>query len=357
MPSSADRAELAVSGSAEGAAGPFQIQIEGGLTYPQCGADTILRAALRAGMGFPYECNSGGCGSCKFDLVEGSVTQLWPEAPGLTERDRRKNKLLACQVRATSDIMIKTRCRDEYRSVSTPVRQSAVLVEAVNVTHDIREFRFKTEATRASFLPGQYAMLQLPGVDSPRAYSMSNTGNDRGAWHFQIRRVPTGKATARLFDGLLVGDRIELDGPYGLAYLRQDNPRDILCIAGGSGLAPMVSIARGAAESGLLETRHLHFFYGGRTPRDICGESFLRELGRFGERIHFHPVVSAPDPSQEWVGRVGFVHEQVRETFGSELPRFEVYFAGPPPMTQSISDMLIVDNKVPFDQVHFDRFY
>ena len=357
MPDQAEAEGSAVPCPEQAASGAFQIQFEGGPSYVQSGADTVLRAALRAGMGFPYECNSGGCGSCKFDLVEGSVTQLWPEAPGLTERDRRKNKLLACQVRANSNLTIKMRCRDEYRAVATPVRQAALLVQVVNVTHDIREFRFKAETESAPFLPGQYAMLQLSGIDSPRAYSMSNTGNDRGEWHFQIRRVPNGKATAQLFGDLRVGEHIELDGPYGLAYLRQDSARDILCIAGGSGLAPMVSIARGAAESGMLGTRRLHFFYGGRTPRDICGESFLRALGGFGDRIHFHPVVSAPDPSQSWGGRVGFVHDQVREAFGADLPRFEVYFAGPPPMTQSISDMLIVDNKVPFDQVHFDRFY
>lgn len=357
MPGKVEAADSAVPCTKQVMAGAYRIQIEGGPSYVQTGADTVLRAALRAGIGFPYECNSGGCGSCKFDLVDGSVIRLWPEAPGLTERDRRKNKLLACQVNASSNLTIKARCRDEYRPATSPVRQSAEFVQALNVTHDIREFRFRAVGASAPFLPGQYAMLQLPGIESARAYSMSNTGNDRGEWDFQIRRVPHGKATARLFDDLRVGDRIELDGPYGLAYLRQDNARDILCIAGGSGLAPMVSIARGAAESGMLGTRALHFFYGGRTPRDICGETFLRALGGLGERIHFHPVISAPDPSQPWLGRVGLVHEQVREAFGADLPRFEVYFAGPPPMTQSISDMLIVENKVPFDQIHFDRFY
>lgn len=178
-------------------------------------------------------------------------------------------------------------------------------------------------------------------------------------WHFQIRRVPHGQATDRFFHHLKLGDEIEIDGPYGLAWLREDSPRDIVCAAGGSGLAPMVSIARGASASGMLATRHLHFFYGGRTPRDICGESFLSELPEFGSRIHFHPAVSMPeqDPDSSWDGETGFVHEVIRRRLDGHMSEFEFYFAGPPPMTQALQEMLMVGYRVPFEQVHFDRFF
>ncbi|MGH8434350.1 MAG: 2Fe-2S iron-sulfur cluster-binding protein [Pseudomonas sp.] len=336
-----------------------QILIEGEeKSFPQTGEDTILRAALRAGVGFPYECNSGGCGSCKFDVLEGKVENLWPEAPGLTDRDRRKNRLLACQCRAKGELRIKVRPSVEYRPIITPKRFRAGLVGSQPVTHDIREFRFVAHGP-ADFLAGQYAMLSIPGVEAARAYSMSNIGNAQGEWHFQIRRVPHGKATDRLFHHLRPGDEIEIDGRYGLAYLRTECPRDIVCVAGGSGLAPMVSIARAASQAGMLQTRHLHFFYGARTPRDLCGETFLRDLPEFGERIHYHPVVSLPgeDPQAEWSGETGFVHELVKRVLGEKMPEFEFYFAGPPPMTQSLQEMLMVGYRVPFEQVHFDRFF
>lgn len=334
-----------------------QISIEGGEggTFPQTGDDTILRAALRAGIGFPYECNSGGCGSCKFDIVEGEVQNLWPEAPALTDRDHRRGRLLACQCKAVGDLRIKVRPQAEYRSPIAAHRTTARFIEVREVTHDLLEFRFVTQHP-ATFLPGQYAMLAIPGVGSPRAYSMSNTGNDRHEWHFQIRRVPHGKGTEQLFHHLRAGDEMELDGPYGLAYLRPDSTRDIVCVAGGSGLAPMVSIARGASETGLLATRKLLFFYGGRTPRDICGESFLRELPEFGSSISFHPVVSMPG-DEPWSGETGFVHELVRRELGDRLPQFEFYFAGPPPMTNTLQQMLMVGYRVPFGQIHFDRFF
>ena len=327
-------------------------------TFDQFGKDTVLRAALRGGVGFPYECNSGGCGSCKFELLAGEVENLWPQAPGLTDRDRRKGHLLACQCMASTDIHIKVRTTPDCVPVIKPKRLRARFTAMNDITHDIREFRFVTEGG-ADFLPGQYAMLAIPGVSTPRAYSMSNVGNSAGERHFQIRRVANGVATDKLFHHLHAGDAIEIDGPYGLAYLRTDVTRDIVCVAGGSGLAPMVSIARGAAQSGMLKARQLHFFYGGRTPRDICGDTFLRELAGYGDRIHFHPVVSLPgdDHDTHWSGETGFVHEAVRRVFGDSLPNFEYYFAGPPPMTQTVQEMLMVGHNVPFAQIHFDRFF
>ena len=326
--------------------------------FDQQGKDTVLRAALRAGLGFPYECNSGGCGSCKFELLDGEIEDLWPQSPGLTERDRRKGKLLACQCVAMTDLRIKVRTTSECVPRIRPKRLRATFAGVHAITHDISEFRFLSEGG-SDFLAGQYAMLSIPGVSTPRAYSMSNLGNNQGEWHFQIRRVVNGAATSKLFSHLQVGEEIEIDGPYGIAYLRTEVSRDIVCVAGGSGLAPMVSIARGAEQSGMLKSRQLHFFYGGRTPRDICGEAFLRELPSFGDRIHFHPVVSLPgdEAGAHWGGETGFVHELVRRVLGGVLPSFEFYFAGPPPMTQTLQEMLMVGYRVPFEQIHFDRFF
>lgn len=321
--------------------------------------DTILCAALRAGVGFPYECNSGGCGNCRYELISGEVENLWPEAPALTNRDRRKGLSLACQGRAKTDLRIRVRQQEDTKPIVSPRRMLAVFLEARDISHDIREFRFRT-AGPAEFLPGQYAMLSVPGVSSRRAYSMSNIADagENGHWHFQIRSVPQGKATDVLFKHLAPGAEVELDGPFGMAYLRQDAPRDIVCVAGGSGLAPMISIARGASVAGMLAQRHLHFFYGAREPRDVCGEALLRELPEFDGHIHYHPVVSMPPgEAAAWSGETGFVHELVRRNLSTRIPEYEFYFAGPPPMTDALHQMLMLDCLVPFQQIHFDRFF
>ncbi|PKO56828.1 MAG: oxidoreductase [Betaproteobacteria bacterium HGW-Betaproteobacteria-21] len=327
-----------------------------GSTFVQAAGDSILRAALRAGVGLAYECNSGGCGGCKFELLAGEIENLWPEAPGLGERDRKRGRHLACQCRACGEISIAAPSAGEYVPRLPPRRQSAQLAWVRDITHDIREFRF-VAAEGADFLPGQYAMLDLPGVSSSRAFSLANTPNARREWHFQIRRVPHGLGTHALFDQLAVGDEIGLDGPYGMAYLRTDSPRDIVCVAGGSGLAPMISITRGAIEAGLLGERTLYFFYGARTPRDVCGEDMLRPLAGFGERIRFIPVVSLPGEDGQWSGATGYVHDQLERVLPGSFAAYEFYFAGPPPMTQAIQELLMIGHQVPFGQIHFDRFF
>lgn len=318
--------------------------------------DTILRAALRAGLGLSYECNSGGCGSCKFELMNGEIETLWPDAPGLTERDRKRGRHLACQCRALGPVDIKAPTAPEYQPRILPRRQRARLVGTRDITHDIREFRFRSEGD-ADFLPGQFAMLDLPGLSASRAYSLSNTPNEGREWHFQIRRVLHGQGTHVLFEKLAEGDEIGLDGPYGLAYLRTAPARDIVCAAGGSGLAPMVSIARGAAEAGLLTGRKLYFFYGARTARDVCGEAMLNALNDCAGQIVYIPVVSLPGDNGDWRGETGYVHDAVARLLPAELPSFEFYFAGPPPMTQALQELLMVGHRVPFDQIHFDRFF
>jgi toluene monooxygenase electron transfer component len=322
--------------------------------FVQSADDTILRAALRAGLGYSYECNSGGCGGCKFELVEGEIDNLWPEAPGLTPRDRARGRHLACQCRALGPISIRATTSAEYTPFVPPIRQKARLIGMMDITKDIREFRFKAEKS-ANFLAGQFAMLELPGVGSSRAYSMSNIANNENEWHFQIRYVENGLGTSFLFNQLGIGDEIEIDGPYGLAWLREDSPRDIVCIAGGSGLAPMISIARGAAQKGLLKDRKLYFLYGARTPEDVCGEDILRELGQ-DDAIKYIPIVSVPGVSN-WDGETGFAHDILRKIIKGDFKDYDYYFAGPTLMLQAVQELLMVEKCVSYHQVHYDRFF
>jgi toluene monooxygenase electron transfer component len=316
--------------------------------------DTVLRAALRAGLGFPYECNVGSCGNCLFEIVEGSVEHERKDAPGWNERHKARNRFLGCQAHPQGDLSIKVNLRDHYVPRYKPVRMKARIEGMVDVTHDIREFRLRP-ATPTRFLPGQYALLLVPGVGGARAYSMSNITGDGAAWDFQIKKVPGGAATTALFERVKAGDEIDVDGPFGMAYLRDDAPRDVLCLAGGSGLSPMVSIARGFAASETLRDRQLHFVYGGRKVRDIAGESFLKELPGCAGRIHYYPVLSEPE-GEMWSGRTGFITDAAAALFGDGLKDMEIYFAGPPAMATAVVKQMH-EAKVPPGQVHYDQFF
>jgi toluene monooxygenase electron transfer component len=323
-----------------------EVRVADGPAFPCAGDDTLLRAGLRAGLGFPYECNAGSCGTCKVELVEGTITSLRPDAPGLGERDRAKNRVLACQARPESDCRIKVRLRPENVPVHRPAKFTATLAATRDLTHDLREFTFSTHGA-PGFLPGQYALFYLPGLEAPRTYSMSNIDRGNGEWQFIVKRNPGGVGTNTLFDKVPVGGTVTLDGPYGLAYLRTDSPRDIVLIGGGSGLAPVLSLARGAVAAPGLAGRTIHAFYGARGERDLCGADELKCLPGFGERLFFTQVVSETE---------GFVHERVKKELGDRFAEFEFYFAGPPPMAEAVQRMLM-DARVPYPQVHFDSFY
>ena len=315
--------------------------------------DTILRAGLRAGLGLPYECNAGSCGTCRVELVTGEIDSIRPDAPGLNDADRARNRVLACQARPVTDCGVKVRLRPENVPRHRPARFAATLVRTRDLTHDMREFTFSAKGA-PGFRAGQYALFYLPGLDAPRTYSMSNTDDGSGEWQFIVRRVPGGAGTAALFDAVKVLGTIMLDGPYGLACRREDAARDLVCVAGGSGLAPILSIARETAAARREPARRIEAFFGARTARDICGREELSSLPGFGDRVRYEVVLSEPDAP--WEGATGFVHERVRAFVGDRWKDFEYHFAGPPPMVEAVQRMLI-DARVPFPQVHFDRFY
>ena len=132
--------------------------------------DTILRAALRAGLGMPYSCNVGECGNCRFDLIEGSVTHLRKDPPALTERDLKRNRRLGCQARPDGPCRIKFRSDQGCISKHRPRRRTGQLLSLTPLNHDMWEFALEIDGPD-DFLPGQYALVTVPGVEGARAYS------------------------------------------------------------------------------------------------------------------------------------------------------------------------------------------
>lgn len=334
----------------------FTIDFDGLNQTISCAAgDTILRAALRAGLGFPYECNSGGCGSCKFELVEGTVDTLWDDAPGLSPRDHARGRHLACQCTPLSPVKLKVRLKPAIATLR-PRRRAVVLTAQYALTTDMRELCFKDIAP-AEFCPGQFALLELPEVRGSRAYSMSNLPNPDGEWRFIIKRVPNGHGSGYLFEQLKTGDQIELDGPYGLAFLRPEVKRDIVCIGGGSGLSPMMSIAAAAVRESALRDQQVLLFYGGRRPQDICTPPLIARDAVLSARVTCFNAISDRASADGWAGECCLIHELVAKTLGANMQRHEFYFCGPPPMTDAVARMLVVEHHVPQDQLHYDRFY
>jgi toluene monooxygenase electron transfer component len=317
--------------------------------------DTLLAGGLRAGLGLPYECNSGGCGSCKMRVLEGKTRILWEGSPVWTEADRRRGRVLGCQAVPLTDCTIAVRELAANRPLVRPHRRTAILQSVKKLTHDMSEFVFATDSP-AAFLPGQYAALVLP-TGCRRIYSMANLANEQGQWHFIIRAVAGGTASAHLFASDAVGQQSVLDGPFGLAHLR-DTGRDIVCVAGGSGLAPILSIVRGALSDPRFADRRIILLYGARAVRDLACDRALVALPGFDQRVTY--VASLSDPGTgdaTWNGRRGLVHETLADAVGGQWSEYEYYFAGPPRMTEAVYRTLTEDSRVPPERLHFDQFY
>ena len=317
--------------------------------------DTLLGAILRARVGMPYECNAGGCGSCKYTLLEGTVASDLEDSAGLRASDRRKKKHLACISRPLSDCTIDLKIDPEYTPKITPQKTDAALHSIERLTHDLWEFRFDSTGS-ARFLPGQYAKLSLPGVNGPRSYSMSNVANEEGRWRFQIKRVEGGAASEVLFGRSLADLNVTIDAPYSIAHLRSDSARPTICIAGGSGLAPMVSILHGITQ---LESANADpvLYYGARTSRDVVDKNYFRTIRGFSPDDQYIPIVSEPEQGDKWSGATGLVHDFLKTCLGEGAHDYEYYLAGPPPMVDAVRRHLVLDRRVPVEQLHYDRFF
>lgn len=323
--------------------------------------ETVLRAGLRAGLPLPYECASGGCGSCRAQLVEGTVTTLWEDATGLSERDRRRgNRVLMCQSLPNGPCTVKAPRIIAAREVEepTPQRHAACLVGRQMLTCDTALFTLAFD-TPIEFLPGQFMLLESPaGVR--RAYSMAHPVRDVATVEFVIRAKPGGAASQWLFGDINLGDALVAEGPYGRAYAQPQSGRPVLCIAGGTGLAPILAIT----EHLLTAARppSLYLYIGARTDTDVVLLERLAKLHDMGANLAIsveHPNFSAaalgPGDFRFSPVRVGRVIDHVADDW-TALDEHDVYLAGPAGMVDAAMRALVGGAGAPADRVFFDRF-
>lgn len=267
--------------------------------------------------------------------------------------------MLACQSRPRTSATIKASLDERYRPPVPPTMQTGELKDIERLTPDMAEFTFKTRAP-ARFAPGQYILLSVASeVRGARAYSMSNLSNAEGDWRMVVKHKPGGACTSYLFDRLDVGGMVRVAGPYGLAYLREGCERDLVGIAGGSGISPILSIVRKALLEEPARNRGVHLFLGGRSPADIVDPRRFEDIReRADGRLHFYPAISEPAgvSAEEWSGDRGFIHEIVAQRAPGTIRDSEVFVAGPPPMIRET--LITLSNLgVPRERIHFDNFF
>jgi len=309
-----------------------------GKRFDVAAGENLLTALQHHDVPISYSCMAGRCGTCRCKVT--GADEAGSEAG---------SEVLACQTVVTGDCTIEIPEPDEV--VVHPARIVKATVTALaDLTHDIRMIRL-APAKPLSFSPGQYAMLQFT-PDHIRPYSMARLASD-GELEFHVRLVPDGRVGGYIRDTLKVGDTVRISGPLGTSYLRVRNDAPILCIAGGTGLAPVLSIVRGAVAANLPNPIHLYF--GVRSPRDAYGLDWLTELSQRHPRLRVDVVSTLPGDDNEAGLRTGLVTEAVAQDY-ADLQGWRAYLCGAPPMVDAASQLLR-DRGVQPAHIYADAFY
>ena len=304
-----------------------------------------LLEALRANdIPVSYSCMAGRCGTCRCKLVAGHVLESGREMQ--RPLGAQDEYVLACQTFLTESCTVEIPEPDEVVVHAAKIIKATV-VALEEQTHDIKRIRLKP-AKPLDFSPGQYAQLQFT-PDHIRPYSMAGLPAD-GELEFHVRLVADGRVTGYIADTLSVGDTVRVSGPLGSAYLRRKHEGPMLCVAGGTGLAPILSIIRGVIAEGMQNPIHLYF--GVRSERDVYGRPWLDELQRQHPQLQVHVVLTS---GQAPGCRTGLVTEAIARDWTS-LEGFRAYLCGAPPMVEATT-LCVKQMGVKPEQIYADAFY
>jgi naphthalene 1,2-dioxygenase ferredoxin reductase component len=305
----------------------------------------LLKALQDSQVPMSYSCMAGRCGTCRCRVLDGEVM----EGAGEQQRpfEGEQGFVLACQTYLTEPCTIEIPEPDEV--VVHPARIVKATVSTLeDLTHDIKRLVLRP-AKPVEFSPGQYVQLQFT-PEHTRPYSMAGLTDD-GLFEFHVRLVPDGRVTGYVANTLKVGDAVKVSGPLGSAYLRRKHEGPMLCVAGGTGLAPILSILRGAVAQGMKNPVHLYF--GVRSPRDIYGMPWLDALKRDHPGLSVHVVVtSGGDPTTQ---RCGLVTDAIEQDH-ADLSGWRAYLCGSPPMVEAAT-VVARRRGIAAEHIHADAFY
>lgn len=324
-------------------AGERVLEVEGG--------QPLLSALYSSEIFIPSACGGRGtCGYCKITVLSGGGPVLPTETPYLTRKEIRSGVRLACQVKVREDI--EARIPEELLNVKL---FSATVESTRSVTYDIKEIRLAlNDPPEITHSPGQYVQVQAPSPEGPvfRAYSISSSVHEPRTVELVVRLVPGGIASTYLHN-VQVGDPATFTGPFGEFELSDDPSVEVICVAGGCGMAPVKNIIYTIYER--WPDRSCWLFFGCRTTKDIFYLDEYEALAR--EHPSFHVVYALSDrlgPDETWDGETGFIHLAADKYLEPDVKR-QAFLCGPPPMIEAVTRVLHEKGLTP-DDIFYDEF-
>jgi NAD(P)H-flavin reductase/ferredoxin len=325
-----------------------------GVELPVPGNQSVLQAALEAGIDFPHSCKVGTCMACRSRLREGKVKAIRDFSYVLSAEELKAGYILACQAKVAPGERIVLEVEiDSHRPHHPQITTQGRITAQTPLTHDIVELCVALDQPLA-YTAGQYAALRTGDIARAREYSFARapTGADREL-RFFIRLTPGGQFTGWLFERSRVGETLEVSGPGGDFWLRaSDAP--LVFVAGGSGLAPVLSVLEAAAGAGVA--RDAVFLFGARTQADLYKLDAIEAIAaRWAGNFRFVPVLSHEPADSGWTGARGLVTEFLATPQVPDLAARHAYLCGPPPMIDAALRVLSAAG-VADAHVHYDKF-
>lgn len=314
--------------------------------------ETVLGAALRQGVRLNYGCLHGNCSSCKYYLLDGEVDFGIASPYSLPPGEREEGWALLCCATPLCDLEIQSSAVTDPRMLPdlVPEERASEVTGVEHLGGDLWRLRLELDHP-LHFYAGQYVQLGVPGTeDDWRAYSISSPPSRQPVAEFVAKRIEGGRFSGQI-DRLERGTPIRVRGPYGIGYLRTGTD-PVLLVAGGSGIAPILSILEQAAER--EDPRDFRFYFGARTPEEVVLTDELAVIGRRLPRFSFLPAVEQPGDAG-WEGEVGRVTNAIQRNLHDASP-FDAYLCGNPPMCDSAS-MLLEAKGLREGRIFFDRFF
>ncbi len=331
---------------------PLITLVPTGQSFSAESSESVLAAALRAGLNLPHSCKGGHCASCRARVLEGSFSYPGPRPAGLTEDEAREGYALLCQARAIGDMRVET--REVRPAPEVEVKSLPCRIERMDrLAEDVMAVFLRLPAVEdLHFRPGQYLDVML-SEGRRRSFSIASAPADGRFIELHVRRASKSGFTAQLFDSLRQGSLLRIEGPLGQFWLRNESPRHALMVGGGTGYAPLRAMLRQLIAVG--DRRPITLYWGASSVAGLYEHEWLTQLERERPGFSYRPVVSASHGVEpEWPGRRGFVHEAVLDEI-ADLSTWDVYASGPPAMVESIRSHFLTGG-LPREQLFFDSF-
>lgn len=334
-------------------ASSFTVTVEpSGTAFSANPDETLLAAGIRQGVGLPYGCKDGACGSCKCKMVSGSVVQSNFQRKALSVEEEAANFVLTCCATAQSDIVLES--RQVTPAGALPIKKMPTRVSSmVKKSADVVVMQLQLPANDSfAYRAGQYIEFIMRD-GTRRSYSMANAPHTGPALELHIRHMPGGRFTDLVFGSMKEKDILRIEGPFGSFFLREDSDKPLVFLASGTGFAPLKALLEHMQHCGI--TRPTTLYWGGRRPSDLYMEDWIQAQMALMPDLRYVPVVSDALAEDQWTGRTGFVHLAVLQDF-PDLSGHQVYACGAPIVVESARSSFSAQAGLPADEFFADSF-